>query len=143
LSHSEPIYTSDLADIQWERLEPLLGLTHTGPGRPIELDVRQAMNAIFYVLRTGCQWDEMPKEYPNHNSVYYHYRKWRKNQTWPKVNEALRHEERQGREPEPSAAIIDSHSVKAPKSAAKWAMIRQESQRPQTADRRRNPGPSH
>jgi len=114
LSHSEPIYTSDLTDIQWERLQPLLGLARTGPGRPIELDMRQVMNAIFYVLRTGCQWDEMPKEYPNHNSVYYHYRKWRKNQTWPKVNEALRHEERQrqGREPEASAAIVDSQSAK-------------------------------
>lgn len=72
MSHSEPIYTSDLTDIQWERLQPLLGLARTGSGRPIELDMRQVMNAIFYVLRTGCQWDEMPREYPNHNSVYYH-----------------------------------------------------------------------
>ena len=72
------------------------------------------MNAIFYVLRTGCQWDKIPKKYSNHNSVYYHYRKWRQNQTWPKVNEAIRHEERQrqGREPEPNAAIVDSQSAK-------------------------------
>ena len=114
MSHTERLYTSDLTDQQWERLRPLLIMERTGAGRPLELDMRQVVNAIFYVLRTGCQWDELPKEYPNHNSVYYHYRKWRRNKTWPKINEALRHEERQrqGREPEPSAAIVDSQSAK-------------------------------
>ena len=114
MSHKERVYTSDLTDIQWERLQPLLGLESSGPGRPIELDMRQVVNAIFYVLRTGCQWDELPKEYPNHNSVYYHYRKWRTNQQWQKINDALRQEERQrqGRAPEPSAGIVDSQSVK-------------------------------
>ena len=112
--HKERVYTSDLTDEQWERLKPLLNLEHSGPGRPIELDMRAVVNAIFYILRTGCQWDELPKEYPNHNSVYYHYAKWRDNGTWQAVNEDLRQEERKGqeREPEPSAAIMDSQSVK-------------------------------
>lgn len=114
MSSTARVYTSDLTDPQWERLRPLLNLARRGPGRPIELDMRQVVNAIFYILRTGCQWDELPKAYPNHNSVYYHFRKWRTNELWPKINDTLRQEERerQGRTAEPSAAIIDSQSVK-------------------------------
>ena len=76
--------------------------------------MRQVVNAIFYIVRTGCQWENMPKDYPNHNSVYYHYRKWCQDGTWQRANEALRQQERQqqGRQSEPSAAIIDSQSAK-------------------------------
>lgn len=103
-----------MTDTQWQRLESRLGLVRNRVGRPIELDMRAVVDAIFYVLRTGCQWEELPKEYPNHNSVYYHYAKWRRNGARREVNEALRQEERQrlSRNPEPSAAIIDSQSVK-------------------------------
>jgi putative transposase len=103
-----------MSDRQWQIIKPLLPLEHGGPGRPIELDMRQVVNAIFYVIRTGCQWENTPKDYPNHNSVYYHYRKWCCDGTWQAVNEALRQQERQqqGRQPEPSAGIIDSQSVK-------------------------------
>lgn len=114
MSHKERRYTSDLTDAQWARLRPLLPVKTGGPGRPQELDLRCVLDAIFYILRTGCQWDELPTDYPNHNSVYYHYAKWRKDGTWRQVNEALRQAERtqQGRTREPSAAIIDSQSVK-------------------------------
>jgi putative transposase len=103
-----------LTDEQWERLKPLLPLERRGRGRPLELDLRSVLDAIFYILRTGCQWDELPKDYPNHNSVYYHYAKWRDNGTWRQVNATLREAERtqQGRTSEPSAAIVDSQSVK-------------------------------
>jgi putative transposase len=103
-----------MSDNQWRTIQPLLPLARDGQGRPIELDMRQVVNAVFYVVRTGCQWENMPKDYPNHNSVYYHYRKWCRDGTWRRVNEALRQQERQqqGRQPEPSAAIIDSQSVK-------------------------------
>lgn len=103
-----------MTDEQWERLRLLLRLEHSGPGRPIELDMRAVVDAILYILRTGCQWDELPSEYPNHNSVYYHFAKWRDDGTWQAVNEFLRQDERrrQGRQPEPSAGIIDSQSVK-------------------------------
>ena len=72
------------------------------------------VNAIFYIDRTGCQWKNLPKDYPNHNSAYYHYGKWRDSGVWRRVNEALDklERERQGRQPEPSAIIIDSQSVK-------------------------------
>lgn len=114
MSHRVRVYTSDMTDTQWQRLESRLGLVRNRVGCPIELDMRAVVDAIFYVLRTGCQWEELPKEYPNHNSVYYHYAKWRRNGAWREVNDALRQEERQrlGRNPEPSAAIIDSQSVK-------------------------------
>jgi putative transposase len=99
---------------QWQIIKPLLPLEHGGSGRPIELDMRQVVNAIFYVVRTGCQWKNLPRDYPNYNSVYYHYRKWCRDGTWQAVNEALRQQERQqqGRQSEPSAGIIDSQSIK-------------------------------
>jgi putative transposase len=76
--------------------------------------MRQVVNAIFYVVRTGCQWENLPWDYPNHNSVYYHYRRWCRDGTWQDINETLRQQERQqqGRQSEPSAGIIDSQSVK-------------------------------
>jgi putative transposase len=107
-------YTSDMTDRQWAIIQPLLPLQVEGPGRPVSIDMRTAVNAMFYLTRTGCQWRNLPKEYPPPSSVYYHYRKWCLNGTWQKVNETLgQHERRrQGRHPEPSAAILDSQSVK-------------------------------
>jgi len=103
-----------MSNIQWQIIKSLLPLEHGGPGRPIELDTRQVVNAIFYVVRTGCQWENLPRDYPNHNSVFYHYRKWCRDGTWQDINETLRQQERQqqGRQSEPSAGIIDSQSVK-------------------------------
>ena len=103
-----------MSKTQWQIIKPLLPLEHGGSGRPIELDMRQVVNAIFYVVRTGCQWKNLPRDYPNYNSVYYHYRKWCRDGTWQAVNEALRQQERQqqGRQSEPSAGIIDSQSIK-------------------------------
>jgi putative transposase len=83
-------------------------------GRPIEIDMRSAVNGMFYLARTGIEWDYMPHEYPNHNSIYYHYHKWCRDGTWERMNTALREQVRQaaGREAQPSAAIVDSQSVK-------------------------------
>lgn len=107
-----------MTDEQWSIVEPLLPLKHDGPGRPIELDMRQAVNAMFYIVRTGCQWENLPKDYPNHNSVYYHYRKWCKDGTWRRINTALRKQERQqrGRNEDPTAGVIDTQSVKTTES---------------------------
>lgn len=114
MSQKPAEYASDLTDGEWEILKPLLPIKKKGAGRPIELDMRQVVNAILYILRTGCQWSYLPKSYPNYNSVYYHYRKWCKDGTWERINAALRRQERQqrGRDPEPRAGIIDSQSVK-------------------------------
>jgi putative transposase len=69
LSHEKRLYISDMTDKQWQVIKPLLPLEQEGPGRPIELDMRQTVNAIFYIVRTGCQWQNLPKDYPNYNSV--------------------------------------------------------------------------
>lgn len=76
MSHEAEKYTSDMRDEQWERLHRLRPLEQNGPGRPLELNLRAVVDAIFYVLRTGCQWHPMgtrlPKTYPNYQRVYYH-----------------------------------------------------------------------
>jgi putative transposase len=112
--HKRKRYTSDLSDGQWEKVRPLLPIENSGPGRPIEIDMREAVNAMLYVAKTGCQWENLPGEFPNHNSVFYHYRKWCLDGTWEAVNRALVYQARRsgGRLPYPSAAIMDSQSVK-------------------------------
>ena len=114
MSHKTKRYTSDLSDAQWEKIRVLLPLEQGGPGRPLELDMREVMNAIMYLNKTGCQWENLPREFPNYNSVYYHYRKWCRDGTWERLNRALGYEARRkvGRYPHPSAAIMDSQSVK-------------------------------
>ena len=112
MSHKQAGYASDLSDEQWAIVEPLLPKERWG--RPIEISMRSAVNGMFYIGRTGCQWDNLPHEYPNHNSVDYHYHKWCGDGTWERLNTALREQARQavGRAAQPSAAILDSQSVK-------------------------------
>jgi putative transposase len=114
VSHKSSGYESDVSDEQWAIIEPLFIQRQGGAGRPMSLELRAVVNAILYLLRTGCQWAYLPKEYPNFNSVYYHYRKWCWDATWEEINAALREAVREaaGREAQPSLAIIDSQSVK-------------------------------
>ena len=114
MCHNRKRYTSDMSDRQWETVEPILPLQRSGAGSPIEIDMREAVNAMFYVLKTGCQWENLLHDFPNYQSVYYHYSKWCKDGTWEQINQALRYEVRPkaGRLPHPSAGIIDSQSVK-------------------------------
>ncbi len=113
LNRSEALYASDLTDEQWALVEPLLPI-NLGAGDNVELDLRQVVNAILYRTRTGCQWHMLPKSYPNHNSVYYHYAKWSRAGIWEQINDGLREQVRRQKKREltPSAAIIDSQSVK-------------------------------
>jgi putative transposase len=85
-----------------------------GAGRPMKLELRAVLNAILYVVVSGCQWRDLPKEYPHPKSVYYHFRKWSKDGTWQRINRAMHFLERRriGRFPRASAAILDSQSVK-------------------------------
>ena len=114
MSHKNAGYPSELSDEQWAIIEALDINKPWGPGRRMRLELRAVINAILYLLRTGCQWRYLPKEHPNYNSVYYHYHKWCWDGTWETVNTALRERVRQeaGRQPQPSLAIIDSQSVK-------------------------------
>ena len=112
--HTEQVYASDLTDEQWQIIAPLLLRKRPARGRPIRLDMRQVVNAILYVVRTGCQWKYLPEGFPNHNSVYYHYRKWRLTDTWRRINGVLRKMDRRqrGRTEDPTAGVIDTQSVK-------------------------------
>jgi putative transposase len=112
--HKNGGYPSDLTEAQWVVIEGLDINKPWGPGRRMRLDLRAVINAILYLLRTGCQWRYLPKEYPNYNSVYYHYHKWCGDGTWEEVNTVLREQVRQkaGRQAQPSLAIIDSQSVR-------------------------------
>lgn len=114
MCHTIKRYTSDLSDQQWETLRELLPLRRVGAGRPITIDLRQALNGMLYIVKTGSQWENLPSEFPHYQSVYYHYRKWCLDGTWERVNLALvwLERRRQGRCPYPSAGIIDSQSAK-------------------------------
>lgn len=118
MSHNKIRYTSDMTDAEWELIKAMLPLERSGPGRPLVINMREAVNAMFYVDRTGCQWQNLPKEFPPAGSVYYHFNKWSYDGTWRRLNATLVRQERvrQGRKPEPSAAIIDSQSVKTTES---------------------------
>jgi putative transposase len=109
-------YPSDLKEQEWQWLGPHLPdpSTKGSRGRPQEWPLREIINGMLYVLRTGCQWRMMPHDLPPWQTVYYHHRKWRLNQLWEKINRILREKVRQrdGREATPSAAIVDAQSVK-------------------------------
>ena len=106
-------YASDLTDEQWELLEPLIPQPST-EGRPVEIERREIVNGILYVLRSGCAWRHLPHDLPAWGTVYYYFRRWRREGVWDRVLAALRMRMRtkQGRDPEPSAAVIDSQSIK-------------------------------
>lgn len=106
-------YPSDLTDAQWEILEPLIPASKPG-GRPRQVDMREVMNTISYLNRTGCQWDMLPHDLLPKSTVYDYFAAWRNDGTWQRMLDALRSEVRvrDGRQPTPSAASIDSQSVK-------------------------------
>jgi putative transposase len=85
-----------------------------GKGRPPRVERREVVNAIFYVLRTGCQWRYLPEGFPAWQTVYWYFTRWTEDGTWERVNDHLRRAVRThlGREPDPSVAIMDSQSVK-------------------------------
>lgn len=107
-------YPSDLTDAQWARLAPLLERDPSQGGRPRKYPLREIVNALLYVLRGGISWRAIPHDLPPWESVYDHYRRWKKDGTLEKVHDGLRQDLRlaSGREATPSAVIIDSQSVK-------------------------------
>ena len=114
-------YPSDLSDAEWQILMPLLpSSSPSGRGRPRTRDLREILNAIFYVLRSGCAWRMLPRDLPPFQTAYYYLRKWRQDGTWEKIHEALRDRLRvqEGHEASPSAAILDSQSVKTTEKGA-------------------------
>ncbi len=118
-------YPTDLKDAEWELLEPLLPKAKRG-GRPRSVDLREILNAIFYRERTGCAWEMLPHDLPPTKTVYDYFNKWSANGIWERINASLVRQIRQaaGRDPEASAAIIDSQSVKTTEKGANAASMR-------------------
>jgi len=106
-------YPTDLTDEQWVILKPHL-TKRPGRGAPRRVNLREIINALLYLSRTGCQWRMLPHDLPPWETVYYHFSQWRDDGTWQRVNRELRIEIRVSvsKDPEPSAAILDSQSVK-------------------------------
>src|SRR4051812_47717614 len=106
-------YPTDLTDAQWALLEPLVPAVLPG-GRPAKHARREIVDAMLYVLRGGISWRSLPHEYPPWQTVYDYFRRWRDDGTWERITATLRERVRVrlGREPTPSAAIIDSQSVR-------------------------------
>jgi len=106
-------YPTDLTDDEWRVLDPLIPAAKPG-GRRRSIDVREVVNAIRYLLRSGCSWRLLPHEFPGWKTVYSYFRAWEADGTWERIAGALRRDLRaaRGRHPEPSAAILDSQTVK-------------------------------
>jgi transposase len=106
-------YPTNLSDQEWTVLAPLLPPAKPG-GRPRSVELRRILDGIFYLLRSGCAWRLLPHEFPCYQTVYHYFRAWRLDGTWERIHTWLRERVRRraGREPTPSAAIIDSQSVR-------------------------------
>src|SRR5258708_28663300 len=106
-------YATDLSEAEWAILEPLIPAAKPG-GRPRSVNMRQILNGIFYMLRSGGAWRLLPHDYPPWSTVYDYFRKWRNAGIWEGMVKTLRERLRMqdGRQATPSAAIIDSQSVK-------------------------------
>ncbi len=105
-------YPSDLTDEPWQIIEPLIPVRRVG--RPREVELREVLNASFYINHSGCQWDMLPHDLPARSTVNDSFTQGKNDGTWQRINDALRQQGRQaaGRDPNPSAGSIDSQIVK-------------------------------
>ena len=110
-------YTSDVTDAQWALIEPLLPPPRSGrgkPGRPSTTDLREVWNAIAYITKTGCQWENLPRDFPPKSTVFDYFTRWQLDGTLERINATLSRQARkqEGREETPSRGIMDAQSVK-------------------------------
>jgi putative transposase len=115
MRHTTSGYESDLTDEEWAYIEPYVQAEQSQYGPKIRVCRRAVVNAIRYLLRTGCQWRFIPHDFPNHSTVRHYYDTWRRDGTWERINAVLNELVRlkQGKKETPSVLIIDSQSVKS------------------------------
>ena len=117
-------YPSDLSDAEWEVLKSFMPIPK-GFGRPITVDFREILNGIFYVQRTGCQWEMMPHDLPPYSTVYHYFRKWQRKGIWQQMHDRIREKLRKklGRDENSSVAIADSQSVKTTEKRGRYTVL--------------------
>ena len=122
-------YPSDLSDAEWSLIEPLLpapGWLTAAGGRPEAHPRREIVNAVRYLVRSGCSWRQLPADFPPWQTVYYHFNRWKADGTTGRLHDGLRAQVRSaaGRDPQPTAAVIDSQSVRGadtvPRASRGW-----------------------
>jgi transposase len=116
-------YPSDLSDSEWSIIEPLLPTVKKyGRGRKQQTDRREIVNAILYLLKEGCQWRSLPHDFPHWSTVRTYFDRWRRKKVWNRSNQILREKLRmeEGRDSKPSAASIDSQSVKTTEKRGRY-----------------------
>jgi putative transposase len=120
MQNASRTYPTDLSDAQWHLLQPLLPAPNRR-GRPRAVDLRHLLNGIFYLLQAGCAWRLLPKEFGPWSTVYGYFRRWSQAGLWEQINLALREQVRQQaqRDPQPSAAIMDSQTIKTSDQACR------------------------
>jgi transposase len=118
-------YPSDLTGPQWAQVSRFIPAPKPG-GRPAKYDRREITNALLYVARTGCQWRALPRDLPPWTIVYWYFRRWKADGTLDRLHDELRGDLRaaEGRNRQPSAAVIDSQSVKTTERGARTASMR-------------------